>query len=154
MKVRMIYKVIDKSNGKYYIGKGIYDGLDGIKNYFKYMNTNEKFSKGGLSDYVYHCDFNDLEFEILEYDIQHISMEEVLEKYLSKETDYNKLIYHNQQVFVKNNNLKGDKIKIGDIIKIKDGFIGKVVDVDDLVLVNVDGLPYFIELEYCELINK
>ena len=46
---------------------------------------------------------------------------------------------------LKNNNLKGD------IIKIKDGFIGKVVDVDDLVLVNVDGLPYFIELEYCEL---
>ena len=41
-------------------------------------------------------------------------MDKVLEKYLSRETDYNKLIYRNQQIFVKNNNLK--KIKIGDMI--------------------------------------
>ena len=71
-------------------------------------------------------------------------MDRVLEKYLSREIDYNKLIYRNQQIFVKNNNLK----------KPTDGSIGKVIDIDDLVLVSIDGLPYFVELEYCELINE
>ena len=73
MKVRMIYKVIDKSNGKYYIGKGIYDGLDGIKNYFKYMNTNEKEIRDSYVPDGIHP--NDLGNELLAYHIAHKIME-------------------------------------------------------------------------------
>ncbi|MGL4913660.1 MAG: hypothetical protein ACRC3Y_14650 [Romboutsia sp.] len=107
--VRVVYKITDTSKGMYYIGKDMFNNVDEIYNfYYKLHNDvgtkeNNPTYNGKLGSYIVNCDFSNLKFEILEYNIEHIFMIDVLKKYLSAETDPNKLMYYEQRNFVINN---------------------------------------------------
>ncbi|WP_312286774.1 hypothetical protein [Terrisporobacter sp.] len=105
-KRRMIYKITDISNGKYYIGKEINRGILGIIDKFYSIHIEDsdknKDGDGKLGTYIKQCNFNELEFEILEDCIKHIPMNEVLDKYLKDETNPNNMMYSVQQEYIKN----------------------------------------------------
>ena len=76
--VRIIFKLTDKENNKDYIGKVcVYD----------YKTKEQICSNWHNIPFIkymakkFETDFNNIEFEILEYNIPHIPMEDVLKKY-------------------------------------------------------------------------
>ena len=79
--VRIIFKLTDKENEKYYIGKVcVYDYKTKEQIYANWHNV--PFIKRMAKKFE--TDFDNIEFEILEYDIPHIPMEDVRKKYSSK----------------------------------------------------------------------
>jgi len=109
-KRRMIYKITDTSNGKYYIGKEVNAGILGLmdKFYRIHIEDSDKNENGDgkLGTYIKQCNFNDLEFEILEDCINHIPMVEVLDKYLNDETNPDNMMYSVQKKYVETNTNK------------------------------------------------
>ena len=110
MKRRLIYRMTDVSNGMYYIGKDIVNGIEDLKDFYERVHYNKRnielyphYTDSRLYSYIVNCNLDNLVFEILEDNIPHISMEKVLEKYLSDETNPDKLIYCKQKEYVWNN---------------------------------------------------
>ena len=101
----IVYKITNKLNGEYYIGKEVYKPLDRIMiNYKNSVEGTTNWIKGGLHDYIKTNGFENFEFEEIDTYYGYIKMEEFLNKYLKEETNPDKMIYYRQYEYVAKNN--------------------------------------------------
>ena len=78
--IRIIFKLTDKESNKYYIGKVcVYSYKTKEQIYDNWYNV--PFIKRMAE--TFKTDIDNIKFEILEYDIPHVFMEDVLKKYSS-----------------------------------------------------------------------
>lgn len=108
---RIIYKVTDKNDGRYYIGKCCLPS--NMSKDIKYYTICPSMKK--MSEEWFKTDIDNLEFELLEYDIEHIDMEDVLEKYLKDEMNPNKLVYYKQREYVEDNLKRSDRYDCNNV---------------------------------------
>ena len=100
----IVYKITNKTNGEYYIGKEVYKPLEQIiKGYENSVNSSTNWHKGSLRDYIKTQGFENFIFEEIDTLNEFIWKKELFERYLKDETNPELMIYYDQREYVENN---------------------------------------------------